>query len=161
MHYHQDQETRLRSITEKETQKPENHHTTFLFSDRFWKMKEKFSTQMVRFLNPMFVNCAHHKRCWPISFTCWKKFENPKLFVWTRKMQFWQSCRKIIVGGPKKFAQSPKITIELYINFSSIFFLKMFHWTYKMRIWQQCREFFVFYLKKCCIMSKTSCFKIG
>ena len=40
----------------------------------------------------MFANSVHVKRCWPISFRLGKKFEHPKLFVWTRRMQFWQPC---------------------------------------------------------------------
>ena len=41
-------------------------------------------------------------------------FENPKMFVWTRRMQFWQRCRKFFQKkGQTIFAQSPKIFIKL------------------------------------------------
>ena len=65
-------------------------------------------------------NCpfTHYSRGFPIAFklndfgqkmsTLRKVFENPKMFVWTLRMQFWQPYQKISRKIRKLFAPSPK-----------------------------------------------------
>ena len=45
-------------------------------------------------------------------------FPTPKMFVWTRRMQFWQPCRIFFNKSPKSFvAQTKKIIIIVFSNF--------------------------------------------
>ena len=74
------------------------------------------------FFYPMFANYVHVKRQHrQVSFTFGKSFENPKMFVWTRKMQFWQPCRKISTKVWNFFAQSPEIIKKKLFQKKSIF----------------------------------------
>ena len=87
-----------------------------LFSDHIGNMEGKSSTQMGRFLNPMFAKCFH---VFTDVLSCLKFFWNSKMFVWTRRMQFWQPCRTFS-------AKSPKMNIKLSFFQKDIFFLEKY-----------------------------------
>ena len=61
-----------------------------------------------------------------------------KMFLWSRRMQFWQPCRKIS-------AERPKIVIKLLFFQKETIFFKFFLCTCKMQFWQSCRIFFWFF----------------
>ena len=59
-------------------------------------------------------------------------FWNPKMLLWTLRMQFWDSRREI-------FAQSLKINTKIKLFQKKI--LKILLWTCRMQFWQTCRKF--------------------
>ena len=75
-----------------------------IFRHIIYNMGGNSTTKMVRLFTP----------CLPIVFTFSTDSrlrivsENPKMFVWTRRMQFWQPCRKLFTTCTKIFCSKSK-----------------------------------------------------
>ena len=130
-----------------------------IFFTHIYNMGGKSSTQMVLFFT------------WslPITFTfssdvrsrLVKKIEKPKMFVWTRKMQFWQRCRRFFLNVGKFFSQSPIITMKSWFFFKKTLPQK-FIWKRKMQFLQPYRNFLAkirkFFVQSPKIITKTNIF---
>ena len=81
-------------------------------------------------------------RCWPIesAFSTdvrshWKKIENPKIFVWRLKIQFWRPCGKILLQNSESFrSMFENICKSIFLQEQK--FLNWFLCVRKMQFWQ-------------------------
>jgi len=64
-----------------------------------------------------------------------------KMFLRTRRMQFWQHRRKVSIKGQQLYNYCPESSnIQ---NLSKRILLKMFAWTNKKEFWRHCHLFFI------------------
>ena len=62
---------------------------------------------------------------------------NPKLFLGTREIQFWQRCRSFHAKNPKTISSTFKSDNKSIFFFrKNFFFLKMFQWTRRLQFRQ-------------------------
>ena len=64
------------------------------------------------------------------------------MFLWTRKMQFSQPCRKTFAKTPGLFRSTPKKQ-KTYKFSENVFSLTMSLWKSRTQFWQPCRKFYV------------------
>ena len=88
---------------------------------QFWQFRQKCFAQSPKIFHP-----KSEKKLWNNSLN--------QMFPWTRRMQFWKPCWKIVAQRPKKFIY--------LIFFWKCFSPKMFLWRGRVQLWQPCRIFF-------------------
>ena len=104
------------------------HWCSFVLFPRYLKnIQGKFSFQMEQVLPEV---CQLHWCSKKILAKIFSRFgkicENPKFLVLTRRMQFWQRCRKIFARRPKIFHQKSENSYETIVFLKKIFSVKKF-----------------------------------
>ena len=92
-----------------------------IFSSKIflWTRKNAVFTNLLKIV---WWNCRvfHSKPKKPWADNFFRKNTNTTLFLWKRKIQFWQFCRKRFAGRMTIFAQTPKkLGLHLFLKMCS------------------------------------------